>query len=813
MLRRFTAIALLSLLYACGGGGGGGGSSSGGGTTPPPVIPPPPPPPPVATASITASATSVGFGDTVQLTMTATNTQSCQLTSSAPGSQPINSIGNFGPLSRRIMGATTFTYTCIGSGAAAGTTGTHSVTIAMTTPEFSLKVAQGLVSDVVWDETRNVMYLAMSSESLLAPNSIVVYDPAAGTVLSTVYAGSEPTSLSLNGDDSKLYVAYASASLVSRFSLPAFTRDFDAPIPLYRDGIYAEQPNFGIEVAAAPGVSEKFSVSLLSPQMNFPENSRKFIAYDGQTPLAASDSIPPGAVIRHLGALFAWTAPDTVVTIRDFQQGATLERYDTSAGVVRKTGELSIGNRTPGRIEFAAGRVFTNCGHVIDAITFQPLQSFARNCVTVSAFNNALVLPDAPNNRVYFIERIEEGSELLFKIDAYALDTRALLHTVRLPMNLDTQISGFVWKAVRFGTDGLAFKTGSQLVILHGALIASGGAPIVGTLPEPPIPPHWYGRLQFSTIAQSATDIAYEPLGERLYVLLAADAVAHAGEIAVFERSNLGSPTYIARPTPISAFTMSDDARYLYLAGPNSVERLNLPSRTLDATITGNGIGDNRDLDVAPGAPLTISIDGQVFDDTTVRGYAMGGHVLWGRTADRLYALNTGGSGFELDAFDSSGGGLQRIAAYSRIFSVIHPFPFYSKYSRLGDLLVSDTGLVFDPERGVVVGTFPHGSASRFGSLPAPFGASVGTPAWGPSAIDETRHRAHFLACVGVTNDDLCNTHFLTYDTRTYAPVGNMVSDIRGRAKKLVRVGTDDFAAILYGREVIFIPDPQAVGP
>jgi hypothetical protein len=811
MFRPILSFVILLLLSAC---GGGGGSSGGSGSTPPPVVnPPPPPPPPTVTATITANVSSVAFGDNVLLTLSAANAAQCELTSTAPGSQPVYTQGGFAQaFPRRIYGTTTFTFTCIGT--TAGTSATHSVTITTSTPAVSLKISQGGVNDIAWDAARGLLYLAMASGSPYGANSIVAFDPATGDITATVHAGSEPTSLSLNDDGSKLYVTYAMASLVSRFSLPSLTRDVDIPIPLYGDAPFLEQPNFGIEVAAAPGGSNRFAVSLLSPQMNFPDNSRRFIAFDDQTPLRLAAGAPFGDPIRQSGALFAWTSPDTLVTIRDFQLGATLERYDMSGGTVLKTGELPLGNRTPGRIEFAGGRIFTNCGHVVDAGTFQAQESFVRSCATVSPFNNASVLPDVANDRVYFIERVEESGQFVMRIDIYALGSRALLHTARVPMDLENQVFGSAWKVLRIGADGLAFRTtGGQLVILHGPLIAAGGGSLVGRLPPaPPNPPGWYARVPFSTLAQGAIDMVYEPHGDRLYVLLAQDAPAHAGEIAVFDPANLTQPTYIARPTPITALGVSDDGQFLYVAVSDAIERLRLPSLALDATLTGNGIGENGELRVAPGQPRTIAVDGQIFDDVTTRGQT-GGRVIWSRDGDRVYTLDSNGSAFELLTFDTSGGGVQRRSTYSRIYSAIHPFPFRTGHSRLGDRLVSDTGLVFDPERGVITGTFEHGPASAFGLLPAPFSAGIATPAWGPSAIDEARHRAYFLACVGVTNDDMCTTHFLAYDTRTYAAVERWSIEIQGRARRLVRVGTRDLAAITYAGEAIYIPEPEAVMP
>ncbi len=806
-LRTPAALLIALLATSCGGGGSGGSS------VPPAPVPPPPSPAPAPTVSLTSSAAVVSFGETFSLTLRATNVTRCALTSTAPGDEPIENQGSFlDPLPRRIYSNTTFTQTCTGS--AAGTSASQSVTVTVNTPPLTISISHNDIRDMAWDANHSVMYLALGDQSRLAPNSVVAFDPVTGDVLATAYAGSSPITLSVNGDGSKLSVGYRGTSQVSRFSLPALTRDFDAPIPLYSAGDQAQLPEFAIEIAAAPGNSERFAVSLLNPQSTFPGTSDQFIVYDAQTPLRGGSGFPPGTGIRHQGALFAWSGPDTLLAIRNFQFGAVLHRYDTSTPDVLSTGEVNISNRTPGRIEFAGGRVYTNCGHVIDAGTLQPQASFPRTCATVDPLNNAQMVPDLANNRAFFVQRFEDSSQYPYRLDVYAHDTRQLLYSGYLPFDLNTPIFGPLWKMVRFGADGLAITTtGGDLIILHGPFIApGGGGPMAGKLPdEPPVPDNWWRRVPFSTLAQGAVDMAWDAHGSRLYVLIAADASEHAGQLAVFNPADPAHPAYFVRAEPMTALAVSDDGQYLYIGANDGFQRLRLPSLGLDTLVSGlsNPVTEIR---VAPGMPRTVAINSQIYDDTNYRGVAYGGSVLWGANANRVYALDTTGSAFELRSYDSGNGGLQPLWIYSRIFSAIHPYPFYTGYTRMGDLLVSDTGIVFDPERGVVTGTFAHSRSSGHGVMAEPFTGAFATPAWGPMAIDEARHRAYSLECAGATNEDLCTTYFLAYDTHTYAVTDKWVLDGVGpRARKLQRVNDRDLAALTYDRRVIYIPEPEAV--
>lgn len=803
------AASILLVLGAC--GGGGGGSSTGGsnaGTNPSPT--PSPSVPTVPTVSITANKTSASFGEFVSLELLASaNAFPCTLTSTEPGFEPYGTAN--GTFVRRIFAATTFTYTCTGTPAV--TPVAQSVTITMNTLPVAFKVSYNNVKDVVWNAQQGLLYVALGSLSRLAPNSVLAFDPATGAVVSTAYAGSEPRTLSLNGDGSKLYVGYADTNVVSRFSLPALTRDADLPISLYADPPYASDPQFAIEVTAAPGVADQFAVSLVNQQQVLPTRSDRFLTYRDGTPLQGAVG---GGSIQSLGSMFAWSGPNTLFAMREVPFDPTLARYDTTTSPVVQTGEIRFSNTPLGRIEFAGGRIYTNCGYVIDAASLQQLERFPRTCSNIVPTQGAQVLPDLANEQVFFVEREEDRpQQSVYRLDVYASNTRQLLRTARIPIGLQTQLFGDITRMMRFGADGLAMVTeGGELLLVQGPLIAPGGSSlIVSALPdEPPPPSHWWSRVPFSTLLPKAKDLVWDRHGSKLYALVPEDAAEHPGEVAVFDSADLEHPTFITRSTPITAMDVSDDGQYLYLGVADRIERLRLPSLASDAVIPG--LNFVSDIKVAPGAPRTLVTDGRIYDDTTYRDFSNGECALWGPTASRLYLLETAHTGFVLNSFDTSHGGMQPLWFYTRIFSAVHPFPFYTKAVRMGNLLVSDTGITFDPDRGIVTGIFQHPRASSLGSMPGIFSEFFATPAWGPAAIDEARHRAYFLSCIGVINDNACTTYFLAYDTRTYSLLNKWVIDgMGGRAKKLLRFKDKDFVAITYDGRVIYIPEPEAVTP
>lgn len=808
MRQSVSAVCLLVLLSSCGGGGGGGGSPA---PSPPPSSPQPPGPPPTTfVVTLTPSTTIASYGEAISLFYSSNDAISCELRSDDPDdSNPLHAPFVSSTLNRRIYRTTTFTYRCTDRNSAA--TLTRTATIAVSTPALRFAASDIGVNDVAWDRNHQVMYLALGARSSVAPNSIVAFDPVTGALSGSAFAGSEPNTIAVSDDGSKLYVGFRSSNTVSRFSVPALTRDFTAPIPMNSAGTNSGHPQFALDIAAAPGAPGKFAVSL--------QTFARMIVYDGQSPMLA----PPGQLgpeIRQPGEVLAWADSNTVLALYDFGWGATLARYDTGSVTVTPQGSTTVNNRVFGMLASDAGRIYTNCGHVIDATTLQALPSFARSCPETSPYTNAQVATDSANNRVFFAERLEEAvdASILYKIDVYREDTRELLHTARLPLSLARiPLGSKITNMIRFGADGLAMTTSDgQLLIVYGEFVAAGGTNLVRVVPGEPTGGYYRADLvQFTSVLPRAVDLAWDAQRSQLYVAVAQDAAAHAGQIAIFDPQRLDTPSYVARPTPVHAIEVTDDGQFLYVTGTDSFERLRLPTFASEALVSGvGGAWPAGFLRAAPGRPLTVAVGPVIYDDITPRGVLSGGSMqpAWGESADRFYVFDSEGSGFWIDSADTSNGGITPLWHYDNIFSSVHPFPFHTGFTQSGSLLYSDTGVVFDPEAGIVTGIFALGPLSGHGVVSVPYSMAFATPAWGPVAIDAARNRAYVASCVGYTNQDDCGLNFLqVFDTRTYAPLMISPLDVTGRVRKLIRVNEVDLAAIAFDGRVIYMPNPDSV--
>jgi hypothetical protein len=241
--------AITVLMDAC---GGGGGSSA----------PMPPVTPPSVQVSVASNHASVTSGASVTLTWSSTNAQACTASGGWSGSKATSGSELVGPLAQ----TASFVLSCSGASNQSGSASV-SVTVTAPTPGIAFVVSSDAVNDIVWDPRRGLIYLAIGSGGPVNPNTVLAFDPVAGTITKAVFAGSEPWRLAISDDGQYLYVGLAGADAIQRLILPQLaldvkiTSDIDAMGPAVNGG----EPLFAEQIAVAPGQPRTIGVARAAP--------------------------------------------------------------------------------------------------------------------------------------------------------------------------------------------------------------------------------------------------------------------------------------------------------------------------------------------------------------------------------------------------------------------------------------------------------------------------------------------------------------------------------------------------------------------
>ena len=266
-------------------------------------------------------------------------------------------------------------------------------------------------------------------------NSVVTIDPYTGNVSNPIWVGSEPGKLALSDDGTTLWVTLNGASSIRKVDLTTKTA---TSVQVY----FAGDPHTGLgnftDLAVMPGNPNTVAV-----------------AYSGVV------TIVDGTVKRTKtgqGSYFAFgTSPNKLYAGGSYS-GYSVLTID-STGVATST-SYSVSNAGYG-LKYDAGRVYMTSGAVIDADAGTLLGTFS---------SGGPVAPDSTVGRAFILNN---GTQYAYSFDQItAYDSSTLVPVGTLPISgISSDASQTNTTLVRFGQNGLAVRTPTQLYLMRSNLV------------------------------------------------------------------------------------------------------------------------------------------------------------------------------------------------------------------------------------------------------------------------------------------------------------------------------------------------------
>ena len=302
---------------------------------------------------------------------------------------------------------------------------------------------------LAYDSARNVIYASTPATNQLMGNLIAELDPATGSAIGALPAGSEPSQICLSEDANYLYAALDGEMGVRRFNLN--TMSVNLAFGFATNDIYYAQ-----DLVVQPGNSDTVVASLSSYNMaaNYPST---VWAYDHGVARANSGGPARGLAFAADGStVFGKISPGS---------GAAFERMTLDS---QGFSSAIVGGFTtdPGNLKYSEGRLYGTSGQVVDANSGTLIGS-----VPASG-------PQAVDNsagRAFYLT--QSGSTWQIRAfnlaDLQSTGTQAVLNVKGTPSSL-----------IRCGQDRLAFLTSAgQVFIVHTPLtIANATNPPSPTL-------------------------------------------------------------------------------------------------------------------------------------------------------------------------------------------------------------------------------------------------------------------------------------------------------------------------------------------
>lgn len=622
-------------------------------------------------------------------------------------------------------------------------------------------------NDIIYNPSDQTIYASLPSNAGARGNSIAAINPVTGTVTSSVFIGSEPSKLALSDDGHTLYAALNGAYAVRRFDTA--TQTPGAQFSLGQDSFSGRY--LANDLAVAPGNPNLLAVVRFYTTSSPPEAGVAVFDNGVQRPATG-----PGHNAGSDFLAFSNTSPSTLYGGGYFY-GLRTMTIDNTGVTVNSTTSFTVG----ARIKFDNNLIFSSSGQVINPAGGGTLLG------TFSGVNSLAFVPDSTVGRAYYLVSNGSGS---YTLKAFDINTFVPVGSLNI-----TGVSGDVSNLVRWGANGLAFRTaGGQLFLIQTSLIPSSEpipTPTPTPVPTPTPTPTPYDTF-VRQINATTNDLIYNSTTQKLFASVPSSVGSKGNSLMTIDPATgeVGNSVFVgSEPNKLAA---SDDGQTLYvvLEGAGSARRFDMTSQTAGAQFyLGSDFYEGpysiSDLAVSPGNPDVIAVARQlrgvspseagvaVFDNGVRRPATGPGHsdgsdyLVFSPSASTLY----GGGIYS---------GLTTMTVNSNGVTVLGKVPFNvgNSVKLVNGLIYGSAGQVINPNTGGLVGTFTglidSSYYTEYTSLIAP---------------DSANGRVFFITSQNSV------VKLRAYDINTFLPIGSVtLNGIVGTPSSLTRWGTNGLA-------------------
>ncbi len=314
-------------------------------------------------------------------------------------------------------------------------------------------------NDLAWNAQDGMIYA--STPGSAGPdlgNSIVAIDPHTGVIQKTIFVGSEPNRIAISDDGTTLFAGLNGAGAVRQVDLTHGTAGVQFSLG-GGPGLY-NLPYTAASLAAVPG--EPSSVAVYS-------TDGVVRIFDGGMARPNTGKGLQTYFTSNIGAL-AFNGSASSLSVTSDAVGGYLYNLTVGSTGVTASKQLTTGNFGTG-LQFDAGRLYVPTGLALDAATGSQLGQFSSvpfSSSTPVATVGPLVSDSALGKVWIAPTNAGIGSSIL------AFDNKTYNPVASLPLP-GVGGGGFQGTSaldlIRWGSNGLALHTGSQVYVVHGPLV------------------------------------------------------------------------------------------------------------------------------------------------------------------------------------------------------------------------------------------------------------------------------------------------------------------------------------------------------
>jgi hypothetical protein len=587
-------------------------------------------------------------------------------------------------------------------------------------------------NDLVFNAQTQKLHATVPGSAGATGNTITDIDPFAGTLGQSVFVGSEPNKLALSADGQVLYAGIDGAAAIRRFDVASHTAGLQFPLGT-EPGF--NSPSLALDIAIAPGNSNLLAVARSQTGASPPSGSA--VVFD--------NGVQRPSTTGNVDSLAFSASGSTLYGSSSFSFLQTFT-IDGSGATFSGTNPFQIGSD----IQFENGIVYGASGMAVNPTTDTLVGTFA-------GVGSGPFVVDAAVGRAYYITGNSTSLNQTITLRAFDLNTFVPLGETTI-----ADVDGGATSLVRWGPNGLAFRTsGNQVFLIQTSLIPSG-TPVPSPTPTPSptaTPTPTPSDVSVRRVQLPANDIIYNSSNQTIYCSVPSSVGLGGNSITPLNPTNgsIGTPVFVGSEPNKLALTDDKQKLYVGIDGAASVRVFDIPTQTpglqffLESEFLSNPF-KAADLAPVPGTSNSVAVARvssfpfgliSIYDSGVKRSNSAsaGAEIEFGTSAARLYGSGTFGG--ELTQFNVSASGL----SFDSSFEVGNG----GQLLFVNGLMYTANGSVFDPETGILKGTFTAPEL-RFNSI---------------MTVDPTLGRAYFL-----TNPSSSTSTLRVFDINTFQLIG-----------------------------------------
>jgi hypothetical protein len=327
---------------------------------------------------------------------------------------------------------------------------------------YRVRIVDAFAADMVWDATRQLLYLASPDTS---PNGtahrILVVDPATASVVGSKALPSRPLVLAGSPDDQYLYVASAPAAL-QRLRMSDLSPDASIPLGTSPRGT----DYFARQISVSPDDPLTIAVAR-STNLDTPANGG-LVIFDDMTPRPSV--LAEQSEFSNVGPFMdriTWGADSSVLFATNVSSTApqlyALQADGTGARIERTISPLGVGQH----VHFDSNRLYTDYSELFDPATLGSMGKFIST--TNQRFPDSTTL-DVPGNRA-FVTWLQLGGAVPSPryLSSFDLGSQAEIASLGLHQDWSPK------KVLRIGSNRLALlvvrSTDMRVVLIDGPFV------------------------------------------------------------------------------------------------------------------------------------------------------------------------------------------------------------------------------------------------------------------------------------------------------------------------------------------------------